>query len=82
MVDGALERRDEGASNAFEFIKKYSKLRKCETIYYRNVDFKRAIFFNGDRTMTTLLQYALLTTFRVGLVLSHAYCVIAKEQLR
>ena len=50
MVDGALERGDEGASNAFGFIKKYSKLN------YRNVDFKRAIFSNGDRTVITLFD--------------------------
>ena len=37
MVDGALERRDKGASNAFGFRKKYSKLRKCEPKNYHNV---------------------------------------------
>ena len=42
MVDGALERRDEGASNASGFIKKYQKLRKCEPIYYHKRFCKRA----------------------------------------
>ena len=42
MVDGAFERRDEGASNAFGFMKKYSKLSKCEPIYYHKRFCKRA----------------------------------------
>ena len=37
MVDDSLERREAGASNAFGFSKKYSKLRKCEKISDRNV---------------------------------------------
>ena len=52
MVDGALERRDEGASYDFGVIKKYSKLRKCEPIYYHNRFCKRAnskdIISNND----------------------------------
>ena len=52
MVGGALERRDEGASNASGFIKKDSKLRKCEPIYYHKRFCKRAnsknIISNND----------------------------------
>ena len=91
MVGGALERRDEGASNALGFIKKYPKLRKCEPIYYRNVDFKRVIFLNGDRIVITLFDNAFWICVRsarrtgihkVGFGISHAYCFIATEQLR
>ena len=53
MVDGALERRDEGASYAFGFIKKYSKLRKCEPIYYRKVKSSLAFFPNAGPPRAT-----------------------------
>ena len=39
MVDGALERRNAGALNAFGFSKKYSKSMKCEPKNLSSTDF-------------------------------------------
>ena len=56
MFEGALERRDVSASNAFGFSKKYPNSRKCEMIFDRNVKSSLAFFQMQNVELCSELQ--------------------------
>ena len=62
MFGGALERRDVSASNAFGFKKKYSKSRKCEMIFDRNVKSSLA-FFQMQNVELLFKKHLIMMTF-------------------